>query len=268
MEKSSNVKVDFSFWEGITFPFECIYRHFKDFCYLIGSFSLFSAILMMFAGRGFACASGLEGSIYCINNVWFSLILFVFLFILMACFVNRWWKIAFYNMSFKEAMKIKFGIADIKTMGFIFLYLMVFCAIGIGFYWLYARVVTPNWVTELLLFMLVSLFIIGGFFIIANAVVFARFLDGQEWLVFGKTFLPVFDNIYKLIAWFLFYLLLLIYLIQQAQRVFFICQKTMPLLLAGFAGDVALQFVFYLMLACGVSLLKFQERYIFGNDKN
>lgn len=269
MQKKNEKGVVFPFWEGITFPFETMYKRAKDFCCLIGVFSLIAAFLVMIFGRSFACVLGLDGwGIYCLASPFGVLLLFFLLLFMMACFVNRWWLIAFKEMNFAEVMKIKPNKRDIKTLGFMLIYLATFLVIGGGLYLLYARVATPNLSLELALFVGVSLVILVALAILLNAVVFARFLDEKKWLYVSETLLPAFDNIYKIVVWFLFYLFLFVYLVRQTVSLFFMFQKIVSLLVSCFLSEFFLQFIFYLMAACVVSVLKLQEKSIFEDKEN
>ena len=269
MLKKNETYIVFPFFEGITFPFETIYRNFKGFCYLTGVFSLSAALLVMLFGRSFACTLGISGNgIYCLTNVWGFLLLFLLLLFMMACFINRWWLIAYNDMTFAEAVKTKISLRDVQISYFLLIYLLMFLIIGGGLYVLYTRVATPDLELELAIFVGVSFFILVALTVLLNAVMFACFLDGKEWRVVLKSQLSLFDNIYKLMVWFLFYLLLFAYLIRQSVSLFFSFQKVLPLWGSGLLGDFVLYFVFYFMAVCVVSLLKLQENCIFENKTN
>lgn len=267
--KEEKTGVVIPFWGGIVFPFEKIGQNYKGFLGLISGFAFFSAVFSMFIGRGFACGLGLEGKmLFCTNNILSLVVSVMVLLILIALLVHRWWLLGFKKQSFSEVVKTKIGVKDFKILGFLVCFLSLWGIIGAGVYALYVRKATPNLNFELAWFVFVSLFIIAAFFMLINAVLFARFLDGKNWLLLNKTALPIFDNIYKLIAWFLVYLLIFAYLFQQVGSVFFVCQSFLPVWLCSFIGDFSLYFVFYFMIICFVSLLKYQERYIFADEEN
>ena len=130
MQKKNDNSVIFSFWKGITFPFECIYGKIKEFVFLSGVFSFISAFLIMIFGRSFACVLGLTGGgIYCLANIWGMLLLFLLLCFMMACFINRWWLIAYKNVTLVEAMRVKPEWRDIKIFGFLLVYLIAFSVV-------------------------------------------------------------------------------------------------------------------------------------------
>ncbi len=272
MVMDKNVKdetsvVEIPFIKGWIFPVECIYKNLKSFGCLAGVFSFLVSLVALCLGRGLACGFGLTGvGVYCFDTSWSVLGSGSVLFLSLAMFINRWWLIAFNNVPFNEAIKEKKIGNDLKTVGFMFLFLIAIAVVGGGFYFLYSRKATPNLDLELGLFVLVSLVIIAGVLFLVNAVVFIRFLEGKNWFVFKKTFVPVFDNVYKLLAWFLFYMFLFIYLLRQVSILFAFCRKFLPLLLSSFIGDFAMYFVFYLLMACFVSLLQFQIKYIFADE--
>lgn len=257
------------FFGGLMFPFEKIAQRFKDFFLLVGGFSFLSALLSMFLGRGFACGFGLEYKVFfCGNTIWNLSLNTLFLFVLIILFIHRWWLIGFDGKSLVGALKTKVGIKDLKIAGFLFSFLLLVGVLGVCVYALYTRKATPNLEFEIAWFIFVSLFIIAILFVLINAVVFVRFLDDKKWLVFDKTALPIFDNIYKLMGWFLFYMLFFSYLAHHVSGVFIFCQKILPLDIAGLVADFVLFVVFYLMIGCIISLLKYQEIYIFANEKD
>lgn len=256
------------FWGGMIFSLDKITRNFGAFLGLVCGFSFLSAFLSMLIGRGYACGLGLEDQMFFCGNNGLSLILnTLFLFVFTALFIRRLWGLIVEGGALSDVFKMKFGVKDLKTLGFLGLFLFFWGVFGGCLYALYIRKATPYLNFELAWFVFVSLFILAALFMLANAVVFARFLDGKKWLVLNKTALPVFDNIYKLAGWFLFYLLLFAYLIRRAEGVFVFCWRILPVGIASFVGDFALFFVFYFMTACFVLLLKYQEIHIFADEK-
>lgn len=268
MQKEDKKAIVFPFFEGITFPFETIYKKIKDFCCLTSVFSLAAAILVTLFGRNFACTIGILGSeAPCLANVWGVLALFLLLLFGMACFINRWWAVAYNDVTFAQAIRMKISWRDVKISSFLLMYLVMFFIVGGGLYALYSRVATPNLNLELAIFAVVSLFIFAALVVLVNAVMFARFLDGKDWRFALNVQMPLFDNIYKLTVWFLFYLVLFVYLIRQSVSLFFACQKVLPLWCSSFLGDFAFYFVLYFMAVCAVSILKLQESYLFNEEK-
>lgn len=131
-----------------------------------------------------------------------------------------------------------------------------------------SRIATPDLGMELIIFIAVSMLVIAALFFIINAVVFARFLDDQEWFVYRKTFWPTFDNIYKLIIWFLCYLLLLGYFVASVKKIFDASLNVLPLFWGNLLSQFVLQYVFYLMIIFFLSFLRYQEYYIFKEKTN
>lgn len=267
--KEEKAGVVIPFFGGLVFPFEKIGQNYKGFLGLTGGFALFSAIFSMFIGRGFACGLGVEDKMpFCTNNVLSLIVSVIMLLILTALFIRRWWLLSFKKQSFSEVVKTKVDVKDFKVLVFLVCFLSLLGIIGVGVYALYIRKATPHLNFELAWFVFVSLFIMVAFFVLINVVLLARFLDGKNWLLLNKTALPIFDNIYKLIVWFLVYLLILAYLFQQAGSMFFACKSVFPMWLCSFIGDFSLYFVFYFMVACFVSLLKYQDMHIFADEEN
>lgn len=255
------------FWGGVIFPLEIIAKRFKDFFLLVSGFSFLSAIISMVFGRSFAC--GLDDELFfCGNNVWNSFIVLVVAFVFSVMFIRCWWFLGFKEKSLSEVLKMKAGVMDLKIAGFLLGGLCFLGVLGGGVYVLLSREATPQFDFELAWFVFVSLFIIVALFVLLNAVVFIRFLDGKKWLVFHETGWPIFDNVYKLMGWFLFYLLFILYFIRQVGRLFIFCRQILPMVVASFIADFALYFVFYLAIACVISLLKYQEKCIFANEED
>ncbi len=266
--KEEKAGVVIPFWGGMVFPFEKLGQNFKVFFELTGAFAFFSAIFSMFVGRGFACGLGFESKMFfCTGNALSLMINVMMLLFLTALFIRRWWYLSFEKQSFSGVVRTKIGIKDFKILGFLICFLCLWAIIAVGVYALYIRKATPNLNFELAWFIFVSLFIVAAFFVLINAVLFVRFLEGKNWLLLNKTAFPMFDNVYKLIAWFLFYLLIFAYLFQLVGRVFFVCKSFFPVWMCSFIGDFSLYFVFYLMIICFVSLLKYQEMHIFADEE-
>lgn len=257
------------FWKGILFPLDKVIQNFGAVFLFISCFSVLSALVSMFIGRGFACGIGFdEEMFFCKNSIWNLTSNMLLMFMLAVLFIRRWWLLGFNGKTLGEVCKTKIGIKDLKIAGGVFLFLFFGCMLGVCVYVLYVRKATPHLNFELAWFFFISLFILAILFVLTNAVVFIRFLEGKKWFVFSKTALPVFDNIYKLIGWVLVYMLFFAYLVQQAGMIFVFCRRVLPLVVASFMGDFALYFVFYLMIVCVISLLKYQEGYIFEGEKD
>lgn len=263
-EKSSVV---FPLGKGEIYPLKMIYSHFGDFVKLVGLFALINTIAVMVLGRSYICGLGIYGKgVYCLNQS-FAVIgsLLVTLFVI-SCFINRWFLLIEEGKSFDEVVKIKPNYKDFKTMCFVVLYFGLFAVVIGGAYILNKRAVTPSFGFELMLFIALSLVMIFVIILLLNGVVFIRFLRGKKWLVLGHTFVPIFDNIYKIIFWFVSYLFFFVYLLQLVVRYGVIRSDSAFFFANVVCYEFLLQVIMLLIASCFVSSLTFQEKYLFNDN--
>ena len=155
---------------------------------------------------------------------------------------------------------------DVKTVGFILFYLGLWAVAGWAAYSLNIRKPVEDWREELLFFFVFTMIILAVFVLLVNSVLFIRFLQGKKWLNLRCSFWPVFDNLYKILGWFLFYFLVFAYFFRSV-TVFWVQNEWFPFWVNSLAGEFCFYFVIYASVAVFISSLAYQAKYIFGNRR-
>ncbi len=247
--------------KGLAFPLEKLFSRIKVFLVLAGVVSLVYSVVVFFMGQNYFCLFR-QADTLCFESGLLSAISIVLWLFGLAFFINRWYLCVYCRIPVCEALKMLCWKKDFKTLGFIVAYFGLWLVIGIVFYLLRKRIPSSEWLIELSYFVLGSFFVIAALILLSNVVVFMRYLRGKQWLVFKQTIGPVFDNIYKVIAFFMFYLFLFIVLVQQVKVMFWSAQL-LPIWLNG----VLISFFDYCAVCaaavCFIASLEFQETYIF-----
>ena len=262
----ANSRVVFPFFKGIMFPIEELIHHFRSFLCLAGIVALCYSLITFMLEQNYLCFVTKEkAGIFCLDSS--SLVILVLLLwgMLLAYFINRWYLIIKCGVSVRKALFVTCWKKDFKTFGFIVAYLGLWLLIGIVIYVLRQRVATPNWMVELLYFTIGAIIVLVSVVLLLNSVLFVRFLQGKDWLVLKQTLLPVFDNVYKIVAYFLFYLLLFVYLLYF--KIFFITRMLLPLWIGTLLGNMLTFIVVCALMVCFVASLEFQEKQIFFNKE-
>ncbi len=266
--KITNKRVIFPFFKGVMFPIEELCHHFGIFLQMAGIVAFCYAAITLMLGQNYFCLFSAERShLFCLNNVYFSLLSLLLWGILLAYFINRWHLVTKCGMSVAKALQERCWKKDFKTFCFIWAYFGLWLLVGVVIYLLKQRVATPDWKIELLYFTIGAIIILAAVILLLNSVLFIRFLQGKNWLVLKQTLLPVFDNIYKIVAYFLFYLLLFVYLLQYA-RLLFVTGNILPLWFAGLLGSMVNYIVVCAITVCFVASLEFQEKQIFPEENS
>lgn len=248
---------------GLTYPVRQIDDHIKGFLWLTFVAALFNVVISSFLGRNFLCGLGIEGpGFYCSANV-LALGGSVLAFIGgLAWYINRWYSI---SESGGEIV-YKLNLKDVKTVGFILFYLGLWAVAGWAAYSLNIRKPVEDWREELLFFFVFTMIILAIFVLLVNSVLFIRFLQGKKWLNLRCSFWPVFDNLYKILGWFLFYFLVFAYFFRSV-TVFWVQNEWFPFWVNSLAGEFCFYFVIYASVAVFISSLAYQAKYIFGNRR-
>lgn len=248
---------------GLTYPVRQIDGHIKGFLWLTFVAALFNVVISSFLGRNFLCGLGIEGpGFYCSANV-LALGASVLAFIGgLAWYINRWYSI---SESGGEIV-YKLNLKDVKTVGFILFYLGLWAVAGWAAYSLNIRKPVEDWREELLFFFVFTMIILAVFVLLVNSVLFIRFLQGKKWLNLSCSFWPVFDNLYKILGWFLFYFLVFAYFFRSV-TVFWVQNEWFPFWVNSLAGEFCFYFVIYASVAVFISSLAYQAKYIFGNRR-
>lgn len=267
--KKSDEKNILPFIEGLIFPMAMINSHLKDFFKLTGCAACITSLITILIGRSNYCGmnQGLD-TFYCPFNsyaIYFVPISFLLVFLVSGFVYNKWQLIFSKNMSFLASIKEKAYIKDLKASGYLLLYLLFWGVLGIGMFLLDRRVPNPNWIIELMFFMLVSLSILLAVILLFNFVVFQHSLNGGKVFLINKTFLPIFDSMYKLMFWFLIYFVIFIYLLKMAMLVF--ADKSFPVWFNLLFGEISFYFVVYSMITVFSATLFYQEKALFREEK-
>ncbi len=264
--KNKDGEIIIPFFAGVTYPVRQIASHFKSFVYLTAGISFFNLIVSFLLGRSFLCGGGMgEGIVYCSNRGWAAACSFLTVWFGLAFYINRWFLISYNGLPIDEAVKTRDWKKDAKTAGFILFYWLMWGAAGLAVYWLNIRVPVESWVKELLFFFAMSLIILLAFILIANAVLFVRFLQGKDWWTINRTFWPVFDNLYKLVGWFVLYLGGLAFILGIIFDVF-MREAVLPLWISNILGEFCFNFVLYAGAAIFVSALAYQAQFVFEDE--
>jgi len=255
-------KNNISFYEGFFFPFNAINTHWRDFVLLTGLFSLISSVMVLLTGQCYLCFSSLEISeqIFCSEAWWNVLIYYVSIFLLLALFISRWQVIFAENKSFEDVIKKRMFRQDKKAMLFVFIFFLLCLVIDESIILLHERQVSPNWLTELGFFIVVSLMIVFSATLLFNFVIFQHFLQGGRFFELNKTFWPVLDNIYKYMIWFLLYFVMFSFLFMMVQV---ISWGNMFLLGRLFIMEFCIYFLVYTVAAFFIASLNYQEKIFF-----
>ena len=268
--KKEDKKGILSFIDGLSFPMTMINKHLKDFFRLVGFMALGTSLITILMGRSSYCVQlqGVGGSFYCPFADFYAYLIPVSFLITLLCsgFVyHRWQSIISKDISFWEAVKEKGVAKDLKASLALFIYLLLWLALGVGLYVLDFRKPDPNWHNELIFFFIVSMCILLVVILLLNFVVFQHAVNGGKIFAIRKTFMPIFDNIYKLIFWFFVYFFIFIYLLKSVIMAF--SDPSSPVWFNVIFGEISLYFVIYSMVAVFSAALFYQEKEIFLKDE-
>ena len=257
--------VSFSFFQGITQPLGKISKYLKEFLILTFSFSMFNSLFSFAVGRNILCNGfgKLEIS-YCHDGLFAGFLSCMALLCGISFYINRWHMICYDNKSIKEVLSFSYLKKDIKTLGFVLFYIVLWGVVSGGVFFLKTRVATPNWKLELGIFMIVSLLIIFSLLLLLNSVLFSRFMKDKNWVCLNKSLLPILDNFYKVVGWFMVYLLFFMMLFRVSLDLYQIDFFGI-VWLKGIIIDFGINLVIYFGGALAVLLLDYQEEIIFDD---
>ena len=223
-DKDDDKTIKLSFRENLAYPLQAIAGRFKDFMLLICLFSLIVSVIS------------------------FSL-------------VSRIRTMFVENKKFEEVIKIFDWKQEARSAFVVFAYLFFWLLVCGGWAWLMMRKPVTDWRIELSCFVVVSMFILIGIYMLLNFVVFERFLNKKTLGGFRKIFRIMFDNIYKPIACFFIYLLIFAYLYLVVSSYL----MTSVNFIKALAAEFSITFVLYFMVAVIFLSLYYQERVLFSD---
>lgn len=256
--------VKFPFFGGLAYPVMEIRKKNKDFLLLTGLVALVCSFIEVIIGRSYFCGVIAEG--VCSNNLFSVIISTLVMFAGLGFYISRWVNIAFEDTSFKEAIKQKCFKQDIKAIFLVFLYSFLWAAVCFGVYFLSERTPVDNWKIELAVFVAVSAIVIVALILLMNFVIFFRFLQKKSVFVLKQTFWPIFDNIFKLLAWFLIYFLIFFSLLRGG-FFYFLSSTYLPTWLRIIGNEFFIDFVIFTIAAVYVLQLKYMTNYLAAEKK-
>ena len=266
--RDSKEKDIMPFGEGFLFPLKKIDENLKNFCCLTLFFAVCNALVTILLGRGSICflPKDMLSGVFCSQAVENGLISFGLTLVGFGLFFNRWQIIFKDKKTFLEVLRCRCVRKDIKSVFIVFAYFLLwFLLIGFA---LLLNQRNPNeyWVKEMLFFGGVSLLIIFDVFLFVNFVIFQHYLNGGKLWVLNKTFLPLYDDLYKIVMWFSLYLFLFLLVMQYVLGMIRTHHGIFNLLHV-FGYEVIIFFVFYSFVAIFSAMLAYQEEKLLGKEK-
>lgn len=266
-DRSDGEKDKFSFVRGLTYPLMTINENLFNFLVLIAFFSLVSSSVGFLIGRSFMCgfliSTGIDVGVFCSENnfiIAFSIMINV---LLISLYLSR---IPLIGEKYEKKLWFlqKLGWKkEIKSLGMVGLYLLfwgIVCFFGAV---LKLRQPTPDWGIELAFFIVCSLGIILALIALLLFSGVLNCLHGGSLSDIKKVFWIAFDEIFKLIFWFLIYLLIFVFLFADAFK-YFVGNLSL-------FSVVASEFCFYLLLYLMIAVIYFsyeyQEKRLFVKEK-
>lgn len=250
------------FWKGFLYPLRKIAQSGSNFFILTGGFSFVCALLSSALGRSFLCGVGIDvPGIYCSSSL---LNFFLSALIFIACsgsYISSWYNVSENN----QKVTIRVGKKELKVAAFVLGYCCCWGGLALASYILTIRKAVPDWKEEMLFFFAISLIILFILYLLLNAVMLIRFLQGKKWLCLRKVFWVIWDNLYKPFGWFFIYILFFTLFLRDFLA-FFVRYEGFPVWLSALGGDFSFYFVLYSSIAVFVSNLSYQNKYIYFDE--
>lgn len=265
-DKKNKEKSVLPFLEGLAFPLEKIFSNFREFAMLICSASLVTTAFCYWLMLSFSCEKYAGDVPICSYSPYRMVVFLLLILFLEAAVYSRWQSIFSENMKFLDTFKKEFFFKDLKAMLILFLYFIFWCGVIGGLFWLDIRKPVADWHMEALFFVGVSSIIIISILFLFNFAVFQHFFKGGKFFAINKTFIPIFDNIYKPFTWFLIYFLVIVILLKQVFAYVFYNSN-----ISGDFATVLKSFcfsaIFYIIVALLSGSLFYQEKQLFAEEK-
>ncbi len=260
---------NFSFYKGLNFSFNEIGSNFKNFTKLAGVFAVLNSFIILLASIITLIVNNRDDGGNLVVDITIASVSLFFILVLIGIYCQRWYLLSIGQVSFNEVIKYRDKNKDIKSILFIFGFVVLYSIIGFCFYELKSRVftATSNLNREVVFFVFHSFIILFSLFLLMNFVVYYKFLNGEKWFVFEKTFLLIFDNIYKLSAWFIVYLLILALSLSLLHNLMNYV-SFLPSVISGGMFIIGLNFVLYFNMTLYISLLKYQNNCLLSVDND
>ena len=207
--------IKFGFFKGIQKGADEIFYNFKAFACLLFIFGVSLSIVNFIFGLPVGCSYEEHYvATYCSTsgvNVVLKMIINVLIF---SVFISRWQMVAFQHKDIKEVLSKNYWKQDAKALLLLLFYFVSFVVISLIAYYLTQRQVINNVSFEVMLFVALSSIILIFIALMLVSFVWVRFFDGLKIERVGDALWCVFDNIYRLFVWFMFYMLFLLVMIK------------------------------------------------------
>ncbi len=250
------------FWKGFFYPLQKIAQSGRKFFILTISFALIGAMLSSLLGRTAFCGMGIDGSgIYCSSSIINLILSCLFFLFCSSVYICSWYNVSENN----QKVKIQVGKKELKVVAFVFGYCCCWGILALTSYTLTVKKAVPDWKEEMLFFFIMSLVILFILYLLLNAVMLIRFLQGKKWFCLRKVFWVIWDNLYKPFGWFFIYVLFFTLFLKDFLA-FFIRYEGLPIWLGALGADFSFYFLFYSSIAVFVSSLSYQNRYIYFDE--
>ncbi len=259
-------KITLPLWQGLFYPLTIIKNNNTSFLKLTSFFALIMTAITFLLGISYTyCSSSTQPSFYCSNPLIPAILPIIILIFLTATYTNRLILITSTPISLKECLKTHSLKKDLKTTLIIILNITAWVAISVSLLLLTNRKATPDFSYELGYFTLFFLTIVISIIYLLNNVLAYRFIENKNFLQFYKSFWATFDNLYKILFWFMLSFMFFAWIMKI---IFFILQtyKDNSSILF-FAGIYLFMHSILCISASWILQLQFQDKYIFNSEE-
>lgn len=208
-------EVKFGFFKGIQKGADEIFNNFKAFICMVFVFGGALSVVNFILGQPVGCAYEEHYAVTYCSDAGFNTILKVILNVLIfSVFISRWQMVAFQHKDIKDVMTLGYWKQDVKAFLLLFFYFLLFVFISFIAYYLTQRKAIDNVSFEAMLFIVLSFLILIFISLMLVSFLWVRFFDGYKIERVGEALWCIFDNLYRIFVWFLFYMLFLLVIIK------------------------------------------------------
>lgn len=264
MCKNTN-KITLPLWQGLFYPLTIIKNNNIPFLKLTSLFALIITSITFLFGRSYACSLNIQTPFYCSNSTINTIILLVVLIYLIATYINRLILITSNPISLKEALTTYNFKKDLKIILIMILNITAWAGIVVSLFLLFNRKATPDFLYELGYFTLFSLTILISTIYLLNNVLTYRFIENKNCLQFNKSFWTTFDNLYKILLWFLLSFMFFSWIMKTTIIILLSIKE--GLFIYYFLGEFLFSYTILSAYAYWIFQLQFQDKYIFKSEE-
>ena len=207
--------IKFGFFKGIQKGADQIFNNFKAFACLVFLFGGALSIVNFIFGQPIGCSYEEHYvATYCSTsgiNIVLKMIVNVLLF---SIFISRWQMVAFQHKDIKDVLTKKYWKQDFKALLLLLFYFVSFILISLISYYLTQRVAINNVSFEAMLFVVLTSIILIFISLMLVSFLWVRFFDGYKIERIGEALWCIFDNLYRIFVWFMFYMLFLLVVVK------------------------------------------------------